>query len=63
MAKTKEELNTLKQEIESLTVKLKELSEEELQLVTGGVTWPYGKAFDNGMILCQGGSRQDVIGE
>ena len=31
MAKTQEELNTLKNEYESLTTKLKELSEEELQ--------------------------------
>ena len=36
MAKTQEELNTLKNEYESLTTKLKELSEEELQQVFGG---------------------------
>ena len=34
--KTKEELLTLKQEYEALTNKLKELSEEELNEVTGG---------------------------
>ena len=36
MAKTKEELKELKEEYESLTTKLKELTEEELLLVTGG---------------------------
>ena len=37
MAKTKEELNQLKQELESLTNKLEELAEDELMKVTGGV--------------------------
>ena len=36
MARTKEELNTLKQEFETLNNKLKELTEDELKLVTGG---------------------------
>ena len=36
MAKTKEELNNLKIEYETLNSKLKELTEEELKLVTGG---------------------------
>ncbi|MBQ0036212.1 MAG: class IIb bacteriocin, lactobin A/cerein 7B family, partial [Firmicutes bacterium] len=36
MAKTKEELNELKQEFEALTFKLKELTDEELKIVTGG---------------------------
>ncbi|MCQ2911634.1 MAG: hypothetical protein MJ244_05525 [Clostridia bacterium] len=36
MAKTKEELNNLKQELETLTTKLQELTEDELKLVTGG---------------------------
>lgn len=36
MAKTKQELETLKQEYRSLTAKLQELSEDELMLVTGG---------------------------
>lgn len=34
--KTKEELNTLKEEVEALRMKLAELDEEELQQVTGG---------------------------
>ena len=42
MAKTKEELNQLKQEYESLNNKLKELSDDELKLVIGGtVKWVY----------------------
>ena len=36
MAKTKEELNELKNEYETLNNKLNELSEDELKLVTGG---------------------------
>lgn len=36
MAKTKEELNTLKQEYESLNNRLKELDDDELKQVTGG---------------------------
>ena len=35
--KTKEELNALKNEVEGLTAKLAELSEEELKQVTGGI--------------------------
>ena len=36
MAKTKEELNTLKQECEALNNKLNELTSEELEEVAGG---------------------------
>lgn len=36
MAKTKEELIQIKQELESLNNKLKELSEEELKEISGG---------------------------
>ena len=36
MAKTKEELNVLKQQYRELTKKLKELSKEELKEVTSG---------------------------
>lgn len=34
--KTQEELKELRQEYETLTVKLKELNEDELKMVTGG---------------------------
>ena len=34
--KTKEELNTLKEEVETLNKKLAELTEEELEQVSGG---------------------------
>ena len=36
MAKTKEELNKLKEEVEAVNEKLQELTEEELEQVTGG---------------------------
>ena len=35
--KTKEELNTLKEEVEALSDKLSELTEDELEHVTGGL--------------------------
>ena len=38
--KTKEELNIIKEEIETLNEKLAELTEEELEQVTGGVSNP-----------------------
>ena len=37
MAKTKEELQALKDEYKTLTVKLQELTEDELKQVVGGV--------------------------
>ena len=36
MSKTKEELNALKKELEDLNEKCRELTEEELEQVTGG---------------------------
>ena len=36
MSKTKEELNALKEEVDNLNDKLKELTPEELEQVTGG---------------------------
>lgn len=38
--KTKEELNALKEEVETLNKKLAELTEEELNQVTGGYHVP-----------------------
>lgn len=38
--KTPEELNTIKKEFESLTMKLSDLTEDELAQVTGGVQLP-----------------------
>ena len=35
--KTKEELNALKEEVETLNQKLAELTDEELAIVTGGI--------------------------
>ncbi|MDO4809780.1 MAG: ComC/BlpC family leader-containing pheromone/bacteriocin [Eubacteriales bacterium] len=36
MSKSKEELNELKKEVEAVSEKLQELTEEELEQVTGG---------------------------
>ena len=41
--KTPEELNTLKEEVETLNKKLAELSEDELTQVSGGVAEPVGQ--------------------
>ena len=38
MAKTKEELNAIKEELETFNSKLQELSEEELKQITGGIS-------------------------
>ena len=43
--KTKEELNAIKEEVETLNKKLAELSEEELKQVTGGTQNPYDNYF------------------
>lgn len=39
--KTPEELNALKEEVESLKFRLSELTEEELAQVSGGEDWNY----------------------
>ena len=45
--KTQEELNELKEEYQALTLKLKELSDDELKIVTGGFETPdYNKQFE-----------------
>ena len=40
--KTKEELNAIKEEVEAVSKKLQELSEEELVQVFGGETLDFG---------------------
>ena len=60
MTKTQEELNTLKVEYEILNNKLKELTEDELNEVTGGVNiWDIGvklkERFNTGLL----GSNQE----
>ena len=37
MAKTKEELNAIKKEVEAVNEKLRELTDDELAQVTGGI--------------------------
>ena len=44
--KTKEELNALKEEVETLNKKLAELTDEELTQISGGATGTV-KAFNN----------------
>ena len=45
--KTKEELNALKEEYQSLTIKLRELTDDELKIVTGGFEVPeHDKQYD-----------------
>lgn len=39
MSKSKEELNQLKEEYESLVSKIKDLDENELNEITGGTIW------------------------
>ena len=43
--KTKEELSALKEEVEALNRKLRELTDEELEQVTGGLAQPSGTDF------------------
>ena len=47
MAKTQEELKELKTEYETLNNKLKELTEEELNMVTGGILGIPSVSADN----------------
>lgn len=53
MAKSKEELVELKNEYEALATKLKELSIDELKLVTGGVD-----AHDHNVMLTETEKKQ-----
>ena len=50
MAKTQEELNAIKKEIETLNNKLKELTDEELKQVAGGVN-NFNKSFTKSITL------------
>ena len=61
MTKTEKELKELKEDCITLTKKLRELTKEELQEVTGGVVWLYEKSVDD-FTMSQSGSRQEVIG-
>ena len=68
MAKTQEELNAIKEEVEAMNKKLAELTEEELKQVSGGLGPSLGKkkkkycvecgyvacTFPEGMILSRG---------
>ena len=43
MSKSKEELNKVKEDVEAVNEKLQELTEEELEQVTGGGNYPEPK--------------------
>ena len=64
--KTKEELNALKNEVETLNAKLAELDKDELAQVTGGfVPIPYWRSdtkTGNGIIQAEGGNDAAGIG-
>ena len=51
MSKTQDELKELKKEYEALNKKLKELSEEELELVTGGAYRKENNADKNAKVI------------
>ena len=55
--KTKEELDELKIEYKSLYEKLKELSDDELKQVTGGITSPWSETFETAELLENGGQH------
>ena len=51
--KTKEELNEIKEEIEKLDKKLRELTEEELEQVTGGTKCIRGVVAEGGKFVAE----------
>ena len=58
MAKTQEELKELKEEYERLNKKLKELSDDELKQVTGGITSSWSETLETAELLENGGQHQ-----
>ena len=64
MAKTQEELNALKEEVEMINGKLAELADEELQLVTGGATGgvkPFNPVKGFGFISLEQVESKDLL--
>lgn len=62
--KSKEELNALKEEVETLNKKLRELSDEELEEVCGGVTiWDIAvKLKEKFNISTSGFNNEGIVG-
>ena len=60
--KTKEELNALKEEVETLNKKLAELTEDELKLVTGGIDLRKD-LYENIIIGGSAGEQNGILGE
>ena len=50
--KTKEELNALKEEVEALNRKFRELTEDELEQVNGGTTVIIPLPFKDATVTC-----------
>ena len=65
MAKTQEELDTLRIEYETLNNKLKELTNDELKQVSSGegIEWLKEESYDTYGTNPRRGSRQDIIGD
>ena len=55
--KTREELNALKAEYESLTRKLGELTDDEMEQVTGGIWYPFK---NDGLLIPTDGGVKDI---
>ena len=55
--KTKEELNALKEEVNKVNEKLKELTPEELEQVNGGAKWAYTVGMAVGVKLNTAGQQ------
>ena len=51
--KTKEELNALKEEVETLNKKLRELTEEELAQVSGGARLILGENPESSVVVAE----------
>ena len=60
MSKTKEELDALKKEVESVNEKLQELTEEEIAQVNGGVVHDIGQTRAFGPVARQLGNMDDA---
>lgn len=63
MAKTEEELNELQKEYKTLTSKLKELTEDELKVVTGGTIGDWNNIEHSGINIFNQGQYSIYYGQ
>ena len=61
MSKTKEELNKIKEEVEAVNEKLQELTEEELEQVTGGIKLEIKSGEILGIVGLSGTGKSTLI--